>query len=177
MVLLCVSCMSKKKNIPHSKTLEIDKGSDLVLCISSFVFTQNITTTRSDCNICPTTPGHGLSCRAQVGGWDTDPFVDCSENAKPIHDTIASNSILWFANATYRELIPFKHLLFPKPIANIFCLGDHHQPSAKDDSQNFQLTSDLYRRATESPIPNFVPQLPGLTSQWLARYRWAWAVG
>ena len=54
-------------------------------------------------------------------------------------------------------------------LANVFGSGAHHLPSAKDDSQNFQITSDLYRdsRATESPIPDFVP---GLTSQLRARY-------
>ena len=174
---MCIVRVQKKK-IPIQKPLRLIRDSDLVLCTSSFVFILiQSTKTCSGCNICVTASkrvatsswgnSYGLSSRTSVDGRDTDLFVNCNENAKPIDGTIPSN-IFWFA--TYRIQISFISQAHR-------CFGDHYQLSAKDDSQNFQITSDLYRRATDSPMPNFVPQLPGLTFQLRECYKWAWTVG
>jgi len=60
-----------------------------------------------------------------------------------------------------------------------FIFGDHRQPSAKHDSPNFQITSDLYHKAIETPMPTFALQCPllDLSCQPLARYRSTRAVG
>ena len=148
----CTYPPTKKKSSPFKRPFEIDKEFFfyLVLCTCSFLFISQSAKNHSGSNICVTSRrsatsstgnSYRLSSGTSVDGWHIDLFVNRDENAKRIDDflmphTHSKQSFYYFSQAL--------------PLANVFSSGAHHLPSMGGDSQNFQITSDLYHRASES---------------------------